>query len=50
MFPTVTKQLLMKCLTTILSKLEIRPVQPLTFLPKNVFPLAITLMKILLPY
>lgn len=49
MFPTVKKQFSIKCLTTTFSKLQVNPIQPLTFLPQEEFSLVLTLTKVLLP-
>lgn len=45
MFPTVKKKFSIKSLTAVFNKLQVNPIKPLTFLPSEVFPLALTLMK-----
>ena len=49
MFPTSTKQFLIKYENAAFSKLQVNPIKPLTFWSQETFSLALTLMKVLLP-
>ena len=49
MFPTSTKQFLIKYENAAFSKLHVNPIKPLTFWSQENFSLALTLMKVLLP-
>ena len=49
MFPAAKKQFSIKYKTTVFSELQLNPIKPLTFATQEAFPLAFTLIKVLLP-